>query len=127
MVIALESDLQKIRDKIRQFNLERDWDKYHNPKDLLIALVSEVGELAECYRWLNSEELSNVHLDPEKKKKIEEEIADILTYLIILSDKTGIDVIKALEEKLEKNKIRYPVEKTKGIHTNPLEGFKAKE
>ena len=64
----MENNLEKLKEKIRQFNLERDWDKFHNPKDLLVALVSEVGELAECYRWLNNAELSKIHTDPIKKK-----------------------------------------------------------
>jgi len=119
----MENNLEKLKEKIRQFNLERDWDKFHNPKDLLVALVSEVGELAECYRWLNNAELSKIHTDPIKKKKVEEEIADIIMYLIILSYKTNIDIFKIIEEKIEKNRKKYPVEKTKGIHTNPIEGF----
>jgi NTP pyrophosphatase (non-canonical NTP hydrolase) len=117
----------EIQEKIKQFNLEREWDKFHNPKDLLIALVSEVGELAECYRWLNDLELSEIHKNPEKKKKVEEEIADIIMYLIILSYRTDIDIFKAIEEKIEKNRKKYPIKKTKGIHTNPIEGYKAKE
>jgi len=119
-------DLNHIKEQIKTFNLERDWDQYHNPKDLIIALVSEVGELAELYRWLNTEEVNRVHADPAKKKKIEEEIADIMMYLIMLSYKTDIDIIKAIHNKLEKNRLKYPVEKSKGIHTNPLEGFKGK-
>ncbi len=120
-------ELNDLKEKIKQFNLERDWDKYHNPKDLLIALVSEVGELAECYRWLSEKELFTIHSDPFKKKKVEEEIADIMMYLIILSYKTNIDIFTAIEEKIEKNRKKYPLEKVKGIHTNPLEGFKGKE
>ncbi len=123
----MSKDLNELKEKIRQFNLERDWDKFHNPKDLLVALVSEVGELAECYRWLNDKELSKIHADPEKKKKVEEEIADIVIYLIILSYKTDIDIFKAIEKKIERNQKKYPIEKTKGIHTNPIEGFKGKE
>lgn len=117
-------ELNELKEKIREFNIERDWDKFHNPKDLLIALVSEVGELAECYRWLNDSELSKIHSDPAKKKKVEEEIADVIIYLIILSYKTDIDIFKIIEEKIEKNRKRYPLEKAKGIHTNPIEGFK---
>lgn len=119
------SDLQKIKEMVRNFNLERNLDKYHNPKDLVIALVSEVGELAECYRWLSQEEISSIHQNPLKKKKIEEEIADVLMYLIIISYKTDIDLISAVEAKLEKNRKKYPVEKIKSIHTNPLEGYKS--
>lgn len=120
----MESELAQLKEKLKEFNAERDWDKFHNPKDLVIALVSEVGELAECYRWLNDKELASVHNNPEKKKKVEEEIADILTYLIILAYKTDIDIFAAVEAKLEKNRKRYPIEKSRGIHTNPIEGFK---
>lgn len=123
----MSDDLEKLKKKIKLFNVERDWDKFHNPKDLLVALVSEVGELAECYRWLNEKELSKIHSDPVKKKKVEEEIADIIMYSIILAYKTDIDIFKAIEEKIEKNKRKYPVEKAMGVHTNPLEGFKGKE
>ncbi len=117
-------ELNDLKEKIREFNVERDWDKFHNPKDLLIALVSEVGELAECYRWLSDAELSKIHSDPAKKKKVEEEIADVIIYLIILSYKTDIDIFKVIEWKIEKNREKYPIEKAKGIHTNPIEGFK---
>lgn len=122
----MSKELEEIKTKIKEFNLERDWDKYHNPKDILIALMSEVGELADYYRWLSPEELQRIHTDPEKKKKIEEEIADIISYLIILAYKTDIDILKVVEAKLEKNKIRYPVSKMKGVHSNPLEGYKSK-
>ena len=121
------TDIERIRKKIKEFNSDRDWDQYHNPKDLLIALMSEVGELADYYRWLSHEELKKVHSNPEQKKKIEEEIADILIYLITLAEKTDIDIIKATEAKLEKNKTKYPVKKIKGIHSNSLEGIKGKE
>jgi len=124
---SLETDLTKLKEKIREFNLERDWDKFHNPKDLVIALMSEVGELAECYRWLNDDELLRIHSDPVKKKKVEEEIADIMMYLIILAYKNDIDIFQAIEQKLEKNKRKYPVDKSKGIHSNPIEGYKGKE
>ena len=117
-------DLNALKEEIKQFNLERDWDQFHNPKDLLVALVSEVGELADCYRWLSKEELSRIHTVPEKKKKVEEEMADIATFLLILAYKTDIDLAKAIRDKLEKNKKKYPIEKSKGVHSNFIEGFK---
>lgn len=117
-------DLELFIQKVKAFNYERDWDQFHNPKDLLLALMSEVGELAECYRWLNEEECVHVLANPAKKKKIEEELADIGLYLIMLSYKTDIDLLQAMKEKLEKNAMRFPLEKSKGVHSNPLEGFK---
>ncbi len=122
MVLTLE----EMKERIKQFSLERDWDKYLNPKDVLIAMVSEVGELADCLRWLKEDEIQKIKDDPNKKEKIEDEIADILYWLIILSDKMDIDLLKACEKKLEKTKLKYPVEKVKGMHTNPIEGVKNK-
>jgi len=120
------TDFNLLKEKIKEFNSERNWDQFHNPKDLLVALVSEVGELADCYRWLSSEELYKVHKDPEKKIKIEEEIADIMMYLMILTNKTDIDLLKTVENKLEKNAKKYPLNKCKGVHSNAIEGFKGK-
>ena len=120
------SSLNELKEKIKQFNLERDWDQFHNPKDLIIALFSEVGELAECYRWLNDEEVSQVHLDTDKKKKVEEEVADIFMYMLMFAYKTDIDLVKVIEDKLEKNSHKYPLDKSKGVHSNPLMGFKGK-
>ena len=118
------SSLNELKEKIKQFNLERDWDQFHNPKDLIIALFSEVGELAECYRWLSDEEVSQVHLDPDKRKKVEEEVADIMMYMLMFAYKTDIDLVKVIEDKLEKNSLKYPLDKSKGVHSNPLMGFK---
>ena len=120
------SSLDALKEKVKQFNLDRDWDQYHNPKDLVIALFSEVGELAECYRWLNPKEVSQVHLDPDKKQKVGEEVADVLMYLLMFAYKTDIDLVKVVHDKLEKNSKKYPIEKSKGVHSNPLMGFKGK-
>ena len=109
----MSGNLHKIRDEIKNFNLERDWDKFHNVKDLILALTSEVGELAECYHWLTEEEISTLHSIPEEKKKVEEEIADILIYLLIISYKTDINILEVVEQKLEKNKLRFPIDKSK--------------
>jgi len=123
----MTSDINKLIEEIKKFHDERDWDQFHNPKDIFIALVSEIGELAECYRWLNEKEISIIHTDLDKKKKVEEEIADIMVYLLTLAYKTNIDIVKVIEEKLEKNKKKYPVEKAKGKHSNFIEGFKGRE
>jgi len=114
-------------EEIKQFNTERDWDAFHQPKDLLIALMSEVGELADLYRWLNTTELETALCNPEKKTKIAEELADIFSFLIILAYKQDIDLLEALSDKLEKNKQRFDPTKMKGIHSNILEGFKREE
>lgn len=119
-------DLDELVEKLRIFNAERDWDQFHNPKDLLVALMSEVGELADLYRWLSPEEMERIHTDPEKKQKIEEEIADIMTFLLILAYKTNINILEVIEKKMEKNRLKYPLDKSKGVHSNQIEGFKGK-
>jgi dCTP diphosphatase len=112
--------LKEITNKIKQFNQEREWDQYHNPKDLILALVSEVGELADHYRWANDDEV----LEINKKEEIAQELADIFSYLIILSYKIDVNLVEEVEKKLEKNKLRYPIEKMKGVHSNKHTGFK---
>ena len=122
----MDADLESLKAAIRRFNQERDWDQFHNPKDLVIALTSEIGELAELYRWLDPQEIARLHADPEKQEMIAAELADILTFLLILADKAGIDLLIAVKNKLEQNKKKYPVGRSKGIHSNPLEGFKGR-
>lgn len=121
-----EEVFDKLVQEIKQFNLERDWDQFHNPKDVFIALVGEVGELADCYRWLEKETIEEIKKVPEKKMHIEEEVADILIYLIILAYKMDIDLVDVGKSKLSKNRERYPISKAKGVRTNFIEGFKAK-
>jgi len=102
---------QLIRD-LREFARERDWEKFHSPKNLAMALSVEVGELVEHFQWLTQGE--SYELGGEKLDEIEEEIGDILIYLTCLGDKFGIDPLEAAKQKLKKNGLRYPVEKSKG-------------
>tara|TARA_B110000196_G_C20796346_1_gene497983 strand:+ start:334 stop:678 length:345 start_codon:yes stop_codon:yes gene_type:complete len=104
-------DLEKYKQKIREFADERNWDKYHNPKNLSMALSGEVGELLEIFQWLNSEESKN--LTDKDHQSAKEELADIMIYLIRLSDKLGIDLEEAVQEKLKLNAEKYPVELSK--------------
>lgn len=105
-------DLEKYRQKIRQFADERNWDKFHNPKNLSMALSAEVGELLEIFQWLNTNESKS--LNNKDHQSVKEEIADIMIYLIRLSDKLGIDLEEAVEEKIKLNAKKYPVELSKG-------------
>jgi dCTP diphosphatase len=105
--------LDILREKMRSFAQERDWDKFHSPKNLSMALAGEAGELLELFQWLTEEE--STILDADKKKRIAEELADIQLYLVRLSDKLSIDLFVACEEKIKSNAIKYPIEKSKGI------------
>tara|TARA_B100001059_G_C17462508_1_gene392858 strand:- start:27 stop:416 length:390 start_codon:yes stop_codon:yes gene_type:complete len=106
-------NIEKLKNIIAEFAKERDWDKFHNPKNLVMALSSEVGELSDIFQWLNPEE-SEKKLSNKNKELAKEEIADILIYLIRLSDKLDIDLENEVMEKIKKNSIKYPVELSKG-------------
>ncbi len=100
------SDFEELKSKIKQFSIERDWDQFHNGKDLAIALSIEASELQEAFLWKNSEDV--------KIEKVREELADIFNYAILIADKYNLDIRKIVLKKLEKNAEKYPVEKAKG-------------
>jgi len=106
------SELPMLRDKLRAFAEARDWDQFHSPKNLSMALMVEVAELMEHFQWLT--EAQSGDLDAEKKAVVAEELADILLYLIRLSDKLDVDLLKAALHKLEKNAAKYPAEQVRG-------------
>ena len=103
------SDIQEITDKIVQFTAERDWDQFHNGKDLALALSIEAAELNELYLWKKPE---NVNVE-----KVKEELADILNYAFLIADKYNFDVKQIILDKLERNALKYPVDKAKGNAT----------
>jgi dCTP diphosphatase len=106
------SELLMLRDKLRAFAEARDWDQFHSPKNLSMALMVEVAELMEHFQWMT--ELQSGNLDAEKTAVVAEELADILLYLVRLSDKLDVDLLKAALHKLEKNAVKYPAEKVRG-------------
>ncbi len=104
--------MKELRDTIKDFNNERDWHQFHSPKNLAMALMVETAELLEHFQWLTQEQSRN--LDPAKKEKISEEIGDILIYLVNLADKLDIDPLQAAQNKVKKNRKKYPVDKSRG-------------
>ena len=106
------SELEHLRDQLRSFAAERDWDQFHSPKNLASALSVEAAELLEHFQWLT--EAQSQQPTPEVMKQVRAEAADVLLYLIRLSDKLGIDLIAAANEKLILNAQKYPVEKAFG-------------
>ncbi len=106
------SDLLMLRDKLRAFAEARDWDQFHSPKNLSMALMVEVAELMEHFQWLT--EAQSGDLDAAKKAVVAEELADILLYLVRLSDKLEVDLLEAALHKLEKNASKYPAEQVRG-------------
>lgn len=100
------SDIKEIIEALIKFRNERDWEQFHNPKDLAIALNIEAGELLENFLWKAANEA--------KPEKVKEELADVLAYAFLLADKYGFDIKDILLEKIKKNGEKYPVEKAKG-------------
>ena len=106
------SDLLMLRDKLRAFAKARDWDQFHSPKNLSMALMVEVAELMEHFQWLSEQQ--SVSLSPDIKDAVAEELADILLYLVRLSDKLEVDLKEAALHKLEKNAAKYPAQQVRG-------------
>jgi len=105
-------NLSDLREALASFAQDRDWDQFHSVKNLILALVGEVGELSEVFQWLNEAQISN--LNEEDRDRAEEELADVFLYLIRLADKLDIDLIEAANAKLRLNAEKYPVEAAKG-------------
>ncbi len=106
------TDLNTLKQRLRIFAAERDWDQFHSPKNLSMALSAEVAEIIEHFQWLTEEQSKN--LPQEKLEEVGTELADTFIYLIRLADKLDIDLIAAAQSKIEVNERKYPVEKAKG-------------
>jgi dCTP diphosphatase len=98
--------------RLRQFAAERDWEQFHSPKNLAMALVAEAGELAAEFQWLTQAQSGAP--DAQQLGRIRAEAADVLIYLVRLADKLGLDLLAAAAAKIEANERRYPAEKVRG-------------
>ncbi len=116
MVKDTERKIHELKEKIKEFCDARDWDQFHNAKELAIALSIEASELLEIFRWKTHEEVDELFKDENKKEEIEDEMADILYFLVRIAQKYDLDLSEALDRKMEKNDKKYPVEKAKGSH-----------
>jgi dCTP diphosphatase len=106
------SNLTALRDALRQFAKEREWDQFHSPKNLAMALAGEAGELIEKFQWMSEE--ASYNLTGDLRQAIAEEAADVLLYLVRLADKCDIDLMDAAEQKLHANQLKYPADKVRG-------------
>ena len=118
---ATVSDL---KERVRRFRDARDWLKFHNPKDLSMALSIESTELEELFLWKDKAEVDAYRTDQEKSAKVEDEAADIAIYLLSLADVMNIDLSDAIVRKLETNERRYPVEEFRGTSRKYSEALK---
>ncbi len=106
------SEVTELRDQLRTFSAERDWDQFHSPKNLASALVVEAAELLEPFQWL-TEEHSRA-LPSKTAEAVRMEMADVLIYLIRLADKLNVDLLQAARDKIAANALKYPPDKAKG-------------
>jgi len=100
------NDFESMKAKVKQFTVDRDWDQFHNGKDLAIALSGEAGELLNAFLWKKPEDV--------KVEKVREELADVLNYAFLIADKYNLDIEEIMDEKLRINGEKYPVDKAKG-------------
>jgi dCTP diphosphatase len=112
-------DIEKLKEMVVAFRDERDWKQFHNPKDMAISLVLEAGEVLEHFQWKNEKEIQESV--ESRKEEIGDELADVLYWVLLMSNDLGIDISEAFIKKLEKNGLKYPVEKAKGKHTKYTE------
>jgi|TARA_B100001123_G_scaffold104558_1_gene121264 dCTP diphosphatase len=109
-----ETTISQLKERIRSFADARDWEQFHSPKNLGMALASEAGELMEHFLWVDLEESRRVCDDTAKRGLIADELADVLIYALRFADVAGIDAAEAVFTKMARNEERYPVEKAKG-------------
>lgn len=109
----MDSQLEQMTSKLVGFRDERDWRQFHTPKNLALSLCIEAAELMECFQWKTDEEVKE-YINSEERIQLQEEIADVASYLLLLCNETGIDLYDALRDKIEKNGRKYPVELSKG-------------
>ena len=108
----MSDSLHELRDALRLFAAERDWDQFHSPRNLATALAVEAAELLEPFQWLG--ESAGSELPPAARAAVEEEMADVLLYLVRLADKLDVDLAQAARTKMARNAEKYPVERARG-------------
>jgi dCTP diphosphatase len=100
--------IPELQQRLREFVAERDWQQFQTPKNLVMALAGEVGELTEIFQWLTPEQSATVMSDPARAEHVRDEVADVLAYLLRLCDVLAIDLEAALAAKIPKNAIKHP-------------------
>jgi len=106
--------LETLRERLRAFAAARDWEPFHTPKNLAMALVGEAGELIAHFQWLTAAQSEAENIPAETRTAIEAEMADVLIYLVRLADRLGVDLLAAAAAKIELNERRYPAERARG-------------
>jgi NTP pyrophosphatase (non-canonical NTP hydrolase) len=109
-----KTTINELKEKIRKFCEDRDWNQYHDAKNLAIGIITEASELLEHFRFKSEKEIEEMFKNTEKREKISEEVVDVLYFVLRLAQRYDIDLTTELNKKLEKNERRYAVNKVKG-------------
>lgn len=111
-----KTSVEQLKGLVKTFCEERDWDQYHNAKDLAIGIITESSELLEHFRFKSEKEVEDLFKEKSKRKEISEELSDILYFILRFAEKYDIDLSEELKEKIDKNIQKYPIEKSKGLN-----------
>lgn len=103
--------------KLLDFRNERDWKQFHQPRNLLLALAGEIGELSSLFQWVRDEDVPKWINDSKNRDRVAEEIADVFAYVLLLADSLEIDLVSALDDKIDSNALKYPVDLSRGNST----------
>lgn len=116
-----DTNLVALKSLMQQFVTERDWQKYHTPRNLAASVAVEAGELLELFQWLTPEEaVARCRDDAEFRQAVGEELSDVLMYLVSLANSIDLDIASAVYAKMDKNRAKYPVEQVKGHYERPV-------
>jgi NTP pyrophosphatase (non-canonical NTP hydrolase) len=110
----MRGTIKELTELVKSFCEERDWDQFHNPKDLAIGISTEANELLDIFRFKSEKDMQQLFIDKDKREHIEEEIADVLFFVLRFAQMNHIDLQSALEMKINKNALKYSVESSKG-------------
>jgi NTP pyrophosphatase (non-canonical NTP hydrolase) len=109
-----ETTIRQLKQTVKEYCEERDWDQYHNPKDLAIGAITEAAELLEHFRFKSEKEMDKMLADQKKKGEISDEMSDVLMFIIRFAQKYDIDIAESFQRKMDQNTKKYPIDKAKG-------------
>ena len=118
--------MNQFQKRISQFSIDRDWDQFHNPKDLLLGIVEEIGEIRNIVKW--EQDIGKIRAVLEKnKEELEDNIGDLYWFLALLANGSGVNIDEAIDKVIKKNEVRFPIPDVKSKHTNLYLGGKDKQ
>ena len=112
-----ETTIEDLRSLVAQFVRERDWEQFHDPKNLAMSIAIEAAELMEPFQWDKNDQIPGLFSEPGKREEVEEELADVLCYCLSLANHLDIDLSESIEKKMVKNAAKYPGEEYRGRHS----------